>query len=378
MSWYEPDHSNKLDRLERVALSLMAAITLLTFVGTNMQAVLWQSSDWLVGTVLPAVVVNLTNDQRGGYAAAPLRHSSTLDAAAQQKAQHMAAHSYFAHFAPDGTSPWYFFDQAGYAYAHAGENLAVHFTDSAQIVQAWMQSPAHKENIINRDYTEIGVGTARGTFDGHETIYVVQLFGTPAVAPGQAVAAVMPPTPTPAPVESDIDLDALRAQLVALQQQTDALATPSARVAQPVTTIEPTNAVPTQLDTPTIAPGQGNTGTPVVAPVASTDALPQETLVLELQIATSSGLAVAHIVEPLQPDTPPVASLAAAATRPNLVLDVMYSLLLGTVLVLLSVALVGETRRLHFVQAFYSLALLGAVGGLWYAHTALTSGAVVL
>jgi len=399
MAWFEPDHSNKLDSLERVALGLMAAIVLLTFVGTNLQAILWQSSDWLVGTVLPAVVVDLTNDERSDIAAAPLRRSASLDAAAAAKAQHMAANSYFAHFAPDGTSPWFFFDQAGYTYAHAGENLAIHFTDSAQLVDAWMQSPAHKDNIVNRDYTEIGVGTARGTFDGYETIFVVQLFGTPAVAP------VVTTTPAPAPVlaqasaptapeadstaeqvvageqtsvnntEREATLQAIKAQLETVQQQADVLQTESNSTQTPP-------PLPIELPQP-LATEETLVETILLseAPPVLAETEPHDVLVIETELATSSGLAVASIVEPYtyipEADTG-AAAAASIATRPNLVLDIVYSVLVGLVLVLLCAALVGEARRLHYAQAAYSVALLGGVGCLWYVHTALTGGAVVL
>ena len=164
------------DMLQRFAVTLMMLLVLLTFVGANLHALLWQSSQWLVSTVLPAVVVDLTNEERAEFSEAPLRRNSILDEAARQKAEHMAQKEYFAHYAPDGTSPWFWFDQAGYVYAHAGENLAIHFTDSEEVVEAWMDSPSHRENIVSGKFTEIGVGTAKGEFEGYETVYVVQLF----------------------------------------------------------------------------------------------------------------------------------------------------------------------------------------------------------
>jgi uncharacterized protein YkwD len=142
------------------------------------------------------VVVELTNEERVDNQSAPLRRNDTLDRAAQLKAEHMAKHEYFSHFSPDGVSPWHWFREAGYVYAHAGENLAVHFTDSAEVVEAWMDSPSHRQNIVDSRYTEIGVGTAKGTFDGYDTVYVVQLFGAPAVAPVSA--------PTPEATVADI------------------------------------------------------------------------------------------------------------------------------------------------------------------------------
>jgi hypothetical protein len=73
-----------------------------------------------------------------------------------------------------------------------------------EVVEAWMNSPAHRENIVSGKYTEIGVGTAKGTYDGYETVYVVQLFGTPAVQP--SVPPADPPT-----LLVDADVPATRA-----------------------------------------------------------------------------------------------------------------------------------------------------------------------
>ena len=176
----------------------MLFLTILTFVGANFQSRLWQSSQWLVSTVLPAVVVQLTNAERADLGESTLRRNASLDEAARMKAQHMANNEYFSHYAPDGTSPWYWFDKAGYTYAHAGENLAIHFTDSDEVVEAWMNSPTHRANIAGSQYTETGVGTAKGKFDGYDTVYVVQLFGTPAAAPvvkTVPVPAQVPPAP---------------------------------------------------------------------------------------------------------------------------------------------------------------------------------------
>ena len=358
---------------------------ILTFVGANMQALLWQSSDWLVSTVLPAVVVDLTNDERSDLAAPPLRRSVTLDEAARQKAQHMSANQYFAHFAPDGTSPWDFFAQAGYVYAHAGENLAIHFTDSAQVVDAWMDSPAHRENIANGTFTEIGVGTARGSFDGYDTVFVVQLFGTPAAGTQPAVPPITSDAvPTAAPENPELQasestqptLTQLRAELELLEQQANTLAqTP------PVTLVDRSETETSEPPEPTqavLATAPIEQPQPVTLPAATPQ--PVDVLVFETQLATSSGLVAASQLETVafSYNTPHAgATIAAAATRPNLVLDVTYSLLLSSILVLLCVALFGEARRLHYLQVAYSLLLIAGVGGLWFTHTLLTSGAVI-
>ena len=63
---------------------------------------------------------------------------------------------------------------------HRGSGLA--FNYSEDINRAWLDSSGHKANILNDNFTEIGIATAEGTFNGHKTIFVVQMFGTPALA----------------------------------------------------------------------------------------------------------------------------------------------------------------------------------------------------
>jgi uncharacterized protein YkwD len=169
-----------LDSLQKISMTLMGVLVLLTFVGSNVQALFWPTSDWLVSTVLSAVVVDLTNEEREDGVVEPLVRNSVLDKAATRKAEHMAENGYFAHYSPDGVSPWHWFREVGYTYAYAGENLAIHFSDSTEVVKAWMNSPTHRDNIVNGLYREIGVGTARGQFEGYDTVFVVQLFGAPA------------------------------------------------------------------------------------------------------------------------------------------------------------------------------------------------------
>jgi hypothetical protein len=112
-----------------------------------------------------------------------------LNQAAQEKADDMAQNGYFAHTSPDGKTPWYWLDQVGYNYSYAGENLAVNFTDSQDVTAAWMNSPEHRANILKANYTEVGTGVAEGMYDGNETIFVAQDFGTPVVTAPLAEAA---------------------------------------------------------------------------------------------------------------------------------------------------------------------------------------------
>ncbi len=147
------------------------------------------NSSTFLASVLPGVLTDLTNSDRAHAGVGALESDPLLAKAAQLKAEDMAAKGYFAHTAPDGKTPWYWLDQVKYAYSYAGENLAIDFTDSEQIEEAWMASPKHHANIVKPQYTRIGIGIAHGTFEGQETTFVVQFFAKPAEVSGKAVSA---------------------------------------------------------------------------------------------------------------------------------------------------------------------------------------------
>jgi len=120
-----------------------------------------------------------TNKERAHYGLNPLTLNKKLSEAAADKAHDMFAHDYWNHYSPTGTSPWYFFTKNDYHYLYAGENLAKDFSDSAKVVQAWMQSTKHRENILRSEYTEIGFAVEEGVLQGKPTVLVVQLLATP-------------------------------------------------------------------------------------------------------------------------------------------------------------------------------------------------------
>lgn len=136
-------------------------------------------------SVLPGVLTNLTNEARQKNNLPALAVSPILTQGAQLKADDMATKSYFAHNSPEGRNSWYWFNLVGYKYVYAGENLAVNFSDSERVTEAWLKSPTHQANIVGRSYTEMGTGIASGRYKGRESIFVVQHYGTP--KPGSAV-----------------------------------------------------------------------------------------------------------------------------------------------------------------------------------------------
>jgi len=183
-----------------VVLLSISASTTLYIKNTNMTA-----------TVLPAVLVDLTNNARASNDKQTLTRNPVLDNAAKLKAENMASLGYFAHTSPTGVTPWYWFDKAGYAFTYAGENLAINFTESADVENAWLNSPTHKANILSSNFTEIGIATMDGIYQGSPTTYVVQMFGTPVstnksepipVSEVKPKVAIVAPKPKPIPSES--------------------------------------------------------------------------------------------------------------------------------------------------------------------------------
>jgi hypothetical protein len=107
-----------------------------------------------------------------------LNVNEKLTEVATAKVNDMVAHHYFAHTSPAGLNPWHWFEQVGYDYKYAGENLAINFTTAEAEQAAWMNSPTHKKNILNVNYAEIGVAVAAGEVNGTMGIIAVQEFGT--------------------------------------------------------------------------------------------------------------------------------------------------------------------------------------------------------
>ena len=159
--------------------SITAAAIGILFVGASFVDHLIIAVPTQFAAVIGSTLVELANAGRARAGLVPLVANQRLQEAAQLKANDMATKGYFAHDSPDGHDPWHWFSQAGYRFSYAGENLAVYFTDSADVNAAWMKSPEHRANILNDHFTEIGIATAVGTYNGYQTIFVVQEFGSP-------------------------------------------------------------------------------------------------------------------------------------------------------------------------------------------------------
>ncbi len=147
-------------------------------------------------------LVEYTNEQRKINNLKPLSYNKKLATAATEKAKNMFANNYWAHFGPRGETPWQFITKSGYRYDAAGENLAKNFLYSKNVVTAWMNSPTHRDNVLRKDFTEVGFAVVDGTLGGEQTTLVVQMFGKPSTTKTKVLSeyTTLQPTPTPSPL----------------------------------------------------------------------------------------------------------------------------------------------------------------------------------
>ena len=178
----------RVEFLSGLALAGFILLSLAVFWASSLQQRLLRAPN--VAAVISTILVELANGERAANDLGTLTVDPVLVATAQAKANDMAEKSYFAHTSPEGVDPWYWFKEAGYSFDYAGENLAVDFSDSGDVNNAWMNSPTHRENILDPHFTEIGIATAQGMYQGHPTTFVVQEFGTPAGSSRQKPVAV--------------------------------------------------------------------------------------------------------------------------------------------------------------------------------------------
>ena len=178
-NWFIPHEQNqfKARALHLDALSGYLVIMIALVIGVkalSVSNVLGFATDVTVDKLY-----QLTNDQRLSHGLTTLSYNQTLAEAAKAKAQNMFTNNYWAHFGPNGETPWQFMQSAGYTYQYAGENLAKNFLISQGVIDAWMNSKTHRENILRPEYQEVGFAIVNGVLNGEQTTLVVQMFGTP-------------------------------------------------------------------------------------------------------------------------------------------------------------------------------------------------------
>lgn len=136
--------------------------------------------DGQAGDLTQQGVIDQTNKQRELYGHSALRSNAKLNLAAKAKLDDMFRQQYFEHQSPDGKNPSDVIKAAGYEYLVVGENLALgNYQNDQVLVEAWMNSPGHRANILDSKFNEIGVAVGRGMFEGKQVWLAVQEFGAP-------------------------------------------------------------------------------------------------------------------------------------------------------------------------------------------------------
>jgi len=134
-------------------------------------------------------IIELTNETRADLKLAPLKENTKLSSAALLKAEDMLDQQYFAHVGPDKKSLRDWLKLLSYNFSVAGENLAMGFSCPEDVMKAWINSPTHYSNIIDPEFTEIGVGAVSGSFLGADSTMIAQYFGLPRTTSRKAKVA---------------------------------------------------------------------------------------------------------------------------------------------------------------------------------------------
>lgn len=217
--WFVPAESNnrRARILHPTGLTVLVALVLVFQFTLSWTSKTYPQILGYASQITAQQIIDITNVKRHEQGLGTVKYDPQLTAAAAAKAADMMARDYWAHVSPIGTQPWFFISQAGYGYRYAGENLARDFNDSAAVVQAWIDSPSHRENLFNPKYQDIGVAVVDGTLTGHETTLVVQMFGTKLTAQ---------PTPKPQAIGTVDVVQAAEAPAVASAMAVQPVANP--------------------------------------------------------------------------------------------------------------------------------------------------------
>ena len=123
-------------------------------------------------------VIALMNDYRTDHGVAPLRADAQLMKAANDRMRHMEEESYWSHDSPDGVTPFVWLKVRDYDFQYAGENLATGFETARLLVESWMESPGHRDNILSTDFDDCGIAIIDGSTQGPAVgKSIVVLFG---------------------------------------------------------------------------------------------------------------------------------------------------------------------------------------------------------
>lgn len=130
-------------------------------------------------TLVSSDIIASVNKERLAKGLPLYKENANLSRAAEFKVKSLVELRALEHTQSSNGSLWWPLLKAGYEYSAMGENLAQGIFDPDELVKDWMSSPNHRANIVNPNYTEIGVSVMTGIFNGYSVPYVVLYAGTP-------------------------------------------------------------------------------------------------------------------------------------------------------------------------------------------------------
>jgi uncharacterized protein YkwD len=238
-------------RANTIGLLLIAFLAVKVFFAL----VIPQSRVSLASDLTTANILNAVNQQRSLRNLITLNTNNLLGNAAQSKADDMQARHYFAHVDPDGHYIWDKIVADGYTpYLALGENLAIEFYDTDSLISAWMNSPTHRENLLNDGFKDQGMGLTFGNtaLDQYHSA-IANTFGTLAPAPKPKTPAV-PAKPaaavTPKPVVKPPVVKKAKPKTLGSEQTSDYLALQTISPTSTPTSTPVSEIVPATLPEP--------------------------------------------------------------------------------------------------------------------------------
>jgi len=154
--------------------SLLLLFFALLFFGSVYQV----SGNSMNDNISETEVLSEINYQRAKAGLSMLSQNLLLKQAADRKVQDMIDNLYFDHTSPSGIQPWDWLEDSGYQYVVAGENLAMNFSDSFEMVESWMSSESHRENLLNKNYEDYGISFGKYSDLNHSYTFAVLLLAS--------------------------------------------------------------------------------------------------------------------------------------------------------------------------------------------------------
>ena len=179
--------------MRRFLVPVSALLFLLVIAGGHHSAAGHQSkSTNHCATEAEIEMLKRINDLRKENGLQPLVLSEPLGTAAERKASDMASHHYVAHVSPDGQDLQELLDEVGYDYNTAmGENIAAGHESAEATFKQWLNSPEHREIMLDEDYTAVGIGRARNAEAKYDWYWAAE-FGSEVGARAEPCGAATP------------------------------------------------------------------------------------------------------------------------------------------------------------------------------------------